>query len=737
MDHLKNTIKQNEFKKICLCTVILLTVINIIYFNSLYSSFHFDDSASIVGNYNLKDINYFYQLFTDVRTILSNRPIVQLSFLLNYQFSHLNVFGYHLFNITIHCLAVITFFYVTRYLVLFSKAPLFGNGRRNGHGYLFPFIASLIFGIHPIFTESVVYISSRSSIIVALFVLLTFYSLIKAQLLQNKSIPVIAAIIFFFSGMSTKINFVVFPALFLLYLFCFHWDYLKGKITEYRRMLSWFFFAFLFIMLYRLISYGTGLLVLGPVDKQWTPYQYLITELNVILFYYLKKIIFPVVLSIDPLFPPSSSIISLSSISLFIILGILLFAFRTRNVFPLFFLGIFWFFITISPSSSIIPLLDFVSEHRLYLPGLGIIIAIIPLVNKYNRKCMYVLLVILLFSTLSIQRNFDWQNSYNIWSDAAATSPKKARPHFNLAKYYEKNKMYGKAIVEYKKAAKLSPTVYFPYIGIGMVYLQLKNLELAEKNFAIAHKMRPKEFEPRSKLAQVYFKKRDFEKVEKILGPKKKIPKDQAGTFYMLGRMYSIQNKTGAALEHFHKAVRANPDFVESYVGMGIIYGKQGKPEMSEKYFLKSIEVLSNNPGAYYNLGFLYLVQKKYEDAIEKFKKVLEYDPKMHEAKVAIGDIYFELKEYDEAFNYFKKVINEKEYRNEMIYKSGLCKLATGGLNMADEYYSNFNLDQKSDCDLYLRIGKLFEHNGNEDLAMKYYEIAQKLDSERIQIDYH
>src|SRR4030043_1070421 len=86
----------SDTKKIALSVILIATVAIIIYSNSFYASFHFDDHPTIVENYTIHRFD-LKEIFSP-----SSRPILDLTFALNYYFGKLDVFGYHLVNIMLH-----------------------------------------------------------------------------------------------------------------------------------------------------------------------------------------------------------------------------------------------------------------------------------------------------------------------------------------------------------------------------------------------------------------------------------------------------------------------------------------------------------------------------------------------------------------------------------------------------------------------------------------------------------
>ena len=89
------------------------------YLDTLFNTFVFDDVCVISGNYFIRDLKNFWGLFTSkyfaASGELSYRPVVTLSYFVDYSLWHLNPLGYHLTNIVLHTLnSALLFFLVQR-----------------------------------------------------------------------------------------------------------------------------------------------------------------------------------------------------------------------------------------------------------------------------------------------------------------------------------------------------------------------------------------------------------------------------------------------------------------------------------------------------------------------------------------------------------------------------------------------------------------------------------------------
>ncbi len=144
------------------------------YLNALPNTFVFDDVYIISGNYFIRDWKNFWGLFTSkyfaASGELSYRPVVTLSYFVDYSLWHLNPLGYHLTNIVLHTLnSTILFFLVQR---MVRNTPV-------------AFLASLFFACHPALSEVVNAISYREDLLAATFFITAFILYVKLLALNK------------------------------------------------------------------------------------------------------------------------------------------------------------------------------------------------------------------------------------------------------------------------------------------------------------------------------------------------------------------------------------------------------------------------------------------------------------------------------------------------------------------------------------------------------------------------
>ena len=201
------------FKKNMFSVFLIAALAAIIYSNSFDASFHFDDQQSIVENYSIHRF--------DLKKIFStsSRPILDITFAINYYFGKLNVFGYHVVNLLLHIANGIMLYFI----LLRTINPIDRANRANSISqvnFRVPLYASLIFIAHPVQTQAVTYIVSRSSVLATFFYLLSlllFISAFRSHAPLRSSLYLTGVFLASCLGMGTKQIAATLPLMLLIY----------------------------------------------------------------------------------------------------------------------------------------------------------------------------------------------------------------------------------------------------------------------------------------------------------------------------------------------------------------------------------------------------------------------------------------------------------------------------------------------------------------------------------------
>ncbi len=683
------------------CSFAVIFLISLLsYFNSFENSFHYDDYNYILNNEAFKE--YVNHPFSIKQTLssLSNRSVTLTSLYLNYSISDFNVFSFHILNFSVHtltCLLIFILFKEISHFIQYSKTSL-SVSKIN-----MPFIGGLLFAVHPINTQTVTYISNRSTLLATFFYLLfliTFIRGSRSKSYLNQSLLFFLSLTSLVLGYGSKLIVITAPALLIVYCLFFPSPKLsiskKHVINKLTTGIAYCIIASPFL----LIAFSKHITNLLSADIKFLPSYaatismalsitkdyfssaiYLLTELKVIVFYYMKMIFFPFNQNVDPDFPIANGLTDMSVLcSLFLIALFLTGGLYFQKKNRLIAFGIFWFYLTLLPTSSIIPLLDTAAEHRVYLPYIGIILIISVSLNnffsKHNKSSRFpgviclvsILLPLLLFSSLTIQRNFIWKDEVSLWNDAAKKSPWKPRPFNNVGEAYEKESNYQLAVENLKKAISLAPNYDYAHNNLGTVYGKLNQLDLAIKeykhvlkvndHFPTAHFNLGKAYEMKGvpdeaikeyylaikkqhdfyqayfNLANIYSRRKEYQKAIETYQEFLKYKASESAAYVELGKVFIKIEKIDEAFNYFSTAAKLDSNYVPAKIAIGNIFMMKGNLNKAEEIFQQVLRLDAKNFTAYNNLGLIYLQHEKDPSrAVYHFQKSLEINPSQPNAK--------------------------------------------------------------------------------------------------------
>ena len=221
----------------------------------------------------------------------------------------------------------------------------------------------------------------------------------------------------------------------------------------------------------------------------------------------------------------------------------------------------------------------------------------------------------------------------------------------------------------------------------------------------------------------------NFIKAEQLL--KKVLPKNNTAEFnYILGNTFKIQNKNDEAIAAYKKSLSINKNFSEAYNNLANVQKKNENFDEALLNYKNAIKTKENNLEAYYNLANLYKSLKKYGDSIKNYQKVIKLNSNFSDPYNNIGTIYSILGKFNDAKEFYLKSINVNKYFAEA-YKN---YVQLSKIDERDEVFNNLkkivkdeNLDEKQKEVFFYSISKVYFDIGNNDLAFKYLNSANKL----------
>jgi len=670
--------------------VLIILVCLVAYSNTFQVPFQFDDPRSITDVPFVRDLRLFPNVFT------LNRSVGFFSFALNYRLHGPDVFGYHIVNLAIH---IINSLLVYALIVLTFRMPRLQGSFLLKHAKPMALLSALLFASHPVQTQAVTYIAQRFASLATLFFLASVVTYANSRLPATAKPSQYRALAWYGTSllcavlaMKTKEIAFTLPVVIALYEFLF----LEGPVKK-RILLLLPLMLTMVIIPASLLGIdrplGTMMSDVGEVTKVHTTMaraEYLITQIRVIVTY-LRLLVFPMNQNLDYDYPLFDSFFAPQVVLSFLLLTMVIgtgvyLLYRDRHA-PgagrLTAFGIFWFFMTLSVESSIIPIADVIFEHRLYLPSVGFFIAITSALfwaaerlearwpHAVRAVVVFLGAAVIVFIGLAVARNIVWQSEVGLWEDVIRKSPLKARGYNGLGLAYFNKNQYGRAIESFAKAIALHPSygVAFNNIGNACYREGLYDQALEAQTRAIA-------LEPKN---QVFL--------------------------YNRGLTYTAMGAYDRAIEDYDRAISLDPAYAEAYNNLGLVYHVTGLYDRAIEAYTKALTLYPGNALFFTNRGLSRAAIGEYGRAIEDYARALSHDPYFGDAYNGRGAAYGLQGRYAEAIEDFTRAISLDPGNAPYYAQRGLAYARAGQRDKAlSDFERACSLGNKGSCAEAMRL---------------------------------
>lgn len=431
--------------------LVLTCLVSAAYWNVVSGPLFFDDLHFIAWNQHVTGLEVaqiYRSSVTEGAGFPSNtyRPNQQLIFALIYRLFGTAPEPYHLSSILLHiCNAGLVFLLSIR-LVISRPAAL---------------LASLVFALHPIQSQSVSYISGLAGPLALLFLLSGFERWIASLYtddLQTRGLRFASALLLFAAAFFSKGEGVILAPLALLiavYLVLIDRILISRFLIGSVACLVSMAFGYMYLKL-TLLNF-TGNIGMVEGSNFYTEHLYVrISTFISVLHHYAKMILWPQLLSYSKPDLRYITPFTIEGLIGLMIIAIGLMALLRMRQRPMVFLGAGWFFAALAPFSGIIPLTSMYLEHWLYAPMIGVAIGVAAIYEKATprlRQGMVLLLIpiVLLAITRTVLRNRDWADAERFYLAEIEAVGVTVRMLNNLAIVYSDRGEIDKAIASYSR----------------------------------------------------------------------------------------------------------------------------------------------------------------------------------------------------------------------------------------------------------------------------------------------
>ena len=620
--------------------VLLIAITLSVYSFSLRGDFVYDDREITVENNPAVTGN------ATVWEILQwDRPLREFTYMLDHAIWGFNPIGYHLQNVLWHAANVLLFFSLLQLFGLTASAA---------------FCCSALFSLHPINTESVVWISGRKELLCLFFELTACIFFIRA-LQRNRLFNwrYIACLVSCILALLSKQVAVSLPIL----LAASYWlDRARRKeSTSIKNCLQYLIPPAVIVLAFILFKYPV-FEQLGFTRAHGTFYDPSARDVSYKLLsalftpfatfiHSLWLCVWPMDLTVERSFPPVTEWADLrwmggatASVSL------LWLSVRWRNKRPEILFALIWFTAAWAPVSGLAPVAYLMADRYLYIPCLGFCIAAVafakPLLSfleaKNPRICVeIVLLVCFAYAYRTIDRTSDWRNDMTLWESAIEARPTNAKAWTGLANAYADRGDIGRAFQVWNKSLSLDFNQPRVWVNMGNQEKKRGNPGGAEQCYRMALELFPDygaaHFNLALLLEQLNKKKEalhHFQLAAEHLYHRVNTAYRKGLAYYHIARLLFSDGDRREAAYHLARAEKLAPSYAPIYLLKGVL--SQNNPVAARKAFSTAIRLDPKSSQAYFNLGVLEWGVGNRQTADDLWNRAIEINPNLADAVAQI-----------------------------------------------------------------------------------------------------
>jgi tetratricopeptide (TPR) repeat protein len=644
------------------------------YGNSLHAPFVYDDTLAIPENESIRRLwpltNVLWPQAEGGLTV-SGRPLLNLSFAINYAIGGAAVPGYHVFNILVHSAATLLLFGLARRTIEAAassaalrddRAPALGpNSLHVG------FVVAALWGLHPLLTQAVTYSVQRAESLMGVFYLLSLYAFVRAatpvlgdpERRGHKRLWLGVSLVSCASGMATKEVMATAPLLVLLYdrtfvAGSFHAAWRARRSYYLGLGLTWLLLAAL------VVSTGGnrgGTVGIGTGVPWWA---YPLTQFEA-LARYLALAAWPHPLTFEygtRWVQNAAQVLPYAALVLPLLAATVV---ALRRWPALGFCGA-WFFLILAPTSLAPGTIQMIVEHRMYLPLAGVVAVLVLSLHRCVGRPALILtaLAAVALGLLTYRRNNDYQSHLALWSDTVAKRPDNPRAHDGLAEAYVELGRLDRALHHRREAVRLLP--------------------------------------------------------------------DESRYHYNLALTLSASGRRQEAVQHYQRSLQLAPDEPRTHNNLAILFGEMGNEAAALAHYAAAVRLRPRDPLYHYNHGVALMRSGRHADAALSFAAALRLRPDYADARFNLATAYVRLNRLHEALAEYAEALRLKpedvDYR---VTYGGALLLAKRPLDALTEFQRALTV-RPNDVEAAFGVGNALAALDRTDVAMVQYQSVLRLD---------
>ncbi|HEX5733508.1 MAG TPA: tetratricopeptide repeat protein [Blastocatellia bacterium] len=642
----------------------LLAVTLLVFANSLQGEFVYDDRMQILNNPTITSLSNIPRMFTEsVWQFLNEknpeavgpyyRPLFNVALIVGYQLFEYQTFGWHLISILFHLAAVMLIYALARRWDMRTDTAA---------------AAALLFGVHPVHSESVAWVAALPDPMATVFILssLLLYERYYHSERRAGPLTLVLSVAFAFMALLSKEVAVIYP-IFLAVRELLDRPAQESLVATVTRLLKRTAPFLLIVPIYLAMRYAVlGFITKTEPNAVGIPASHVLLTIPSILLSYVRLLVIPYPLSVmyDNTYVTSPGDIRYwgAVLVLTLLAGAVLWMVRSSAVGRRALAFLILFLLPVLNLKAFRPEESLLHDRYLYLPSIGfcllVALALERVVARFasdNVKVFRVATILLsvVLLVITVSQNRTWQNEIALTNHALEVTPRWPYLHNYIGANHSLQNRFAEAERAYNEALTINPGYYDSHSNLGDVYQQQGKLVEAE---------------------QAYRKAIEY-------------GAPYSNTYYNLGVVLTGQRKLEAAEQPLIKAVEIQPSNTKARYNLAWVYDNQGKTQLAEQAYLETLRYNSSYPEPRINLGVLLTKQGRFAEAAEQLETAARYAPDHPVMLYALGDVYLRTNRYQDAITAFNKVVARTPNHQFAHTSLGLCYERLGNKERAKAHY--------------------------------------------------
>ena len=279
-------------------------------------------------------------------------------------------------------------------------------------------------------------------------------------------------------------------------------------------------------------------------------------------------------------------------------------------------------------------------------------------------------------------------------SGCARTPEASAAKFLESGKKYVAGKDYGRAILQFRNAARVRPGDAEPQFQLGLAFLETGDINSAAGYLQRAAELDPKHVGAQLKLAELKTASQNIELVRE-------------------------------AEKHARAALAASPGNPDALAALAFSELRLGKPEDAKQHLLQALQKFPQHLKSAMTLARLKVMQKDYPGAEEVLKKAAQQAPRSPETAVALARFYLFVGNPPEAEVQLGKALAVDPDNAAALLDLGALQVRASRREHAEQTYKRLSrLPDKQYKPLYAMF--LFQDGRLDDALREFEELARR-----------